>query len=220
MLLQVIFLTRLLCLLALAASFAAQAAPVVIGTNPAPVAAATQAPAAAVPVTPAAAAVAQPAAPVATPVPVPEPANATAASTALPAANGTAVTEAGPAAAATAAQGLSSNVPTTTGRLLQHNGQNIFLTGVNLGNVQFLPFEGNPYGYTAAEMRGILDANFADISATGANSVRFWLHIDGSQSPSWGNQVRPASCARRAMIPYTVWWHRLVVIPPSACAWL
>jgi hypothetical protein len=58
--------------------------------------------------------------------------------------------------------------------------------------VQFLPFEGNPYGYTAAEMRGILDTNFADIAATGANSVRFWLHIDGSRSPTWGTQVSAA----------------------------
>lgn len=71
-------------------------------------------------------------------------------------------------------------------RLLRHNGREVFLTGVNFGNVQFLPFEGNPYGYPAAELRGILQAGLADIAATGANSIRFLLHIDGSRSPTWG----------------------------------
>jgi hypothetical protein len=70
--------------------------------------------------------------------------------------------------------------------MLQHNGKDIFLTGVNLGNVQFLPFEGNQYGMPAAELRSMLGRALADISATGANSVRFWLHIDGRRSPTWG----------------------------------
>jgi hypothetical protein len=76
--------------------------------------------------------------------------------------------------------------------MLQHNGRDIFLTGVNLGNVQFLPFEGNPYGMPAAELRRVLNQALAEIAATGANSVRFWLHIDGSRGPSLGtDQVRP-----------------------------
>jgi hypothetical protein len=75
--------------------------------------------------------------------------------------------------------------------MLQHNGRDIFLTGVNLGNVQLLPFEGNPYGLPAAELRSLVNSALAEIAATGANSVRFWLHIDGSRSPSWGiDQVR------------------------------
>lgn len=73
--------------------------------------------------------------------------------------------------------------------LLKHNGHPIFLTGVNIGNVQFIPFEGNPYGYPADRLRGILGQALADIAATGANSIRFWLHIDGSRSPAWGPQV-------------------------------
>jgi hypothetical protein len=72
------------------------------------------------------------------------------------------------------------------GGLLQHNGRELFLTGVNLGNVQFLPFEGNPYGVPADELRSVLDKALGEIAATGANSVRFWLHIDGSRSPTWG----------------------------------
>lgn len=75
--------------------------------------------------------------------------------------------------------------------LIRHNGQDLFLTGVNIGSIQFLPFEGNPYGYSAGQMRAVLNNALADIAATGANSVRFWLHIDGSRSPNWGvDQVR------------------------------
>jgi hypothetical protein len=53
------------------------------------------------------------------------------------AANGTPVTEA--TAAAAPKPRPHSTAPTFT-RLLKHNGEEIFLTGVNLGNVQFLPF--------------------------------------------------------------------------------
>jgi hypothetical protein len=159
-----------MCLAALAASIAAQTAPPVISTNPEAVEAAA----------------AQPQAPVA----VAAPASATDAATATAAADGSAVADVDTdSVLAAAAARPRSTAPTSAG-LLKHNGEDIFLTGVNLGNVQFLPFEGNPYGYTAAEMRNILDTNFADIAATGANSVRFWLHIDGSRSPTWGNQVR------------------------------
>jgi hypothetical protein len=73
---------------------------------------------------------------------------------------------------------------------LTHNGQELFLTGVNLGNVQFLPFAGNPYGYSVQQMQSLLQVAFAELAAAGANSVRFWLHIDGSRSPAWSAQVR------------------------------
>jgi hypothetical protein len=89
--------------------------------------------------------------------------------------------------AATAAPAAACSLsPRVAGGMLQHNGRDIFLTGVNLGNVQLLPFEGNPYGLPAAELRSMVDSALAEIAATGANSVRFWLHIDGSRSPSWG----------------------------------
>jgi hypothetical protein len=96
-----------------------------------------------------------------------------------------------PAAAAAATVKVSEAPSTPKGptNMLRHNGKDIFLTGVNLGNVQFLPFEGNPYGYTPDQMCSVLATAFADIAATGANSFRFWLHIDGSRSPSWGMQV-------------------------------
>lgn len=71
-------------------------------------------------------------------------------------------------------------------QLFQHQGQALFLTGVNLGNVQLLPFDGNPYGYSAAELKVKLKEAFAALHAAGANSFRVWLHIDGSRSPTFG----------------------------------
>jgi hypothetical protein len=71
--------------------------------------------------------------------------------------------------------------------LFEHKGQKIFLTGVNLGNVQFLPFRNAPYTHSEAELKELLRKAFADLRATGANSFRFWLHIDGSRSPSFTN---------------------------------
>jgi len=67
--------------------------------------------------------------------------------------------------------------------LFEHKGRKIFLTGVNLGNVQFLPFRDAPYNHTEAELKELMKKAFADLKATGANSFRFWLHIDGSRSP-------------------------------------
>lgn len=67
--------------------------------------------------------------------------------------------------------------------LFEHQGKKIFLTGVNLGNVQFLPFRTAPYTHTEAELKDLMRKAFADLHATGANSFRFWLHIDGSRSP-------------------------------------
>jgi len=91
--------------------------------------------------------------------------------------------------AATPAATQLAAAPTSPLQLLTHRGQSLFLTGMNLGNVQFLPFEGNPYGYTADQMRGILAGALRDIAATGSNSIRLWLHIDGSRSPAWGTKV-------------------------------
>lgn len=96
--------------------------------------------------------------------------------------------------AAVPAAGNASSRASNGARLLRHNGKEVFLTGVNLGNVQFLPFEGNPYGYLAAELQGILQAGLAEVAATGANSIRFWLHIDGSRSPTWGPAEVSCTC--------------------------
>ncbi len=67
--------------------------------------------------------------------------------------------------------------------LFEHKGRKIFLTGVNLGNVQLLPFKNAPYSHSETELKDMLRKAFADLQASGANSFRFWLHIDGSRSP-------------------------------------
>lgn len=96
-----------------------------------------------------------------------------------------------PAAAVGGKPATATTAAPSTANLITHNNQSLFLTGVNLGNVIFVPFANNSYGLTAQQMRDTLSAAFADIAATGANSIRFWLHIDGSASPSWGTvQVR------------------------------
>ncbi len=77
-------------------------------------------------------------------------------------------------------------------QLFEHRGQKIFLTGVNLGNVQFLPFQNNPTIHKPDELRAMLRKAFADLSASGVNSYRFWLHIDGSRSPEFANSSADA----------------------------
>ena len=83
-----------------------------------------------------------------------------------------------------------SSTPEEPGpRLLEHRGKKLFLTGVNLGNVQFLPFNRSPYTHSPEELKEMLKKAFADLSASGVNSIRFWLHIDGSLSPTWKTGV-------------------------------
>ncbi len=80
---------------------------------------------------------------------------------------------------------VHSNLDKPELELFEHQGQKIFLTGVNLGNVQFLPFRNAPYTHSEAELKEMLRNAFADLKKSGANSFRFWLHIDGSRSPSF-----------------------------------
>lgn len=78
-------------------------------------------------------------------------------------------------------------------QLFEHRGKQIFLTGVNIGNIQFIPFRGNPYGKSEEEMKNLLRAAFKDLSQSGVNSYRFWLHVDGSRNPSFDLSGSPAS---------------------------
>ncbi len=75
--------------------------------------------------------------------------------------------------------------------LLEHKGKKIFLTGVNLGNVNFLPFRNNPYSASPEEIKNLLRKAFKDLAESGVNSYRFWLHIDGSRTPSFQSGVDP-----------------------------
>ena len=60
-------------------------------------------------------------------------------------------------------------------QLFEHRGQKLFLTGVNLGNIQFLPFKNAPYTHSESELKDLLRKAFADLKASGVNSFRFWL---------------------------------------------
>jgi len=88
--------------------------------------------------------------------------------------------------AATAAAAANA-LPKSAGNLVTtRDGKPFFMLGVNLGNVKFLPFsKATQYTHTPAELQAILDGVLRDIAAAGGNTVRFWLHIDGSSSPEW-----------------------------------
>ena len=88
--------------------------------------------------------------------------------------------------AATAAAAANA-LPKSAGNLVTtRDGKPFFMLGVNLGNVKFLPFsKATQYTHTPAELQAILDGALRDIAAAGGNTVRFWLHIDGSSSPEW-----------------------------------
>jgi hypothetical protein len=73
-------------------------------------------------------------------------------------------------------------------QLFTHKGKDLFLTGVNIGNVQFLPFSRAPYTHNEKELKQILVNAFKDLKDSGVNSIRFWLHIDGSENPEWSDK--------------------------------
>ncbi len=91
---------------------------------------------------------------------------------------------------------VSPSGPVAEPTLFEHRGKKLFLTGVNIGNIQFLPFSQSTYTHSAAELKEILRKAFADLKASGTNSVRFWLHIDGSQSPTWATGESGASAGK------------------------
>jgi hypothetical protein len=61
---------------------------------------------------------------------------------------------------------------------IQHNEQDIFLSGMNLA---WINFANDLTNFNATEFTRALD----EISAQGGNSIRWWLHVDGSHSPQF-----------------------------------
>ena len=57
-----------------------------------------------------------------------------------------------------------------------HNGQNIFMSGMNLAWINFADDLTN-------FNEGVFDLAMRQISEAGGNSVRWWLHINGAHSP-------------------------------------
>ncbi|MFW7379644.1 MAG: hypothetical protein ACOH5I_12600 [Oligoflexus sp.] len=83
--------------------------------------------------------------------------------------------------------------------LIEHDGEQKFWSGINLGNVNFMPFSKAPYEFDLSPYSSALPASerkrlavqsllrkaLKNLADHGTNSIRFWLHIDGSLSPSF-----------------------------------
>lgn len=61
-----------------------------------------------------------------------------------------------------------------------YNGEQVYLSGVNVAWLDFAFDFGN--GLNEAGLRQMLD----DVKAAGGNTIRWWVHTDGSQTPEWG----------------------------------
>ncbi|MEM1096775.1 MAG: discoidin domain-containing protein [Bacteroidota bacterium] len=65
------------------------------------------------------------------------------------------------------------------------NGQNLFLSGGNIAWVRFARDVGP--GFTNLRQ---FEEIFSEVQANGGNTLRFWLHTNGSSTPGWsGNRV-------------------------------
>ncbi len=64
---------------------------------------------------------------------------------------------------------------------IMYNGEKVYLSGFNVAWIDFAADFGA--GFNEAKLREAL----VDVSSSGGNSLRWWLHTDGSKSPEWGN---------------------------------
>ena len=72
------------------------------------------------------------------------------------------------------------SIPSIAQNRIHHNGQDIFLSGMNLAWINFARdlTDFNETAFTTA-----LD----EISAAGGNCIRWWLHTNGTSSPYFMN---------------------------------
>lgn len=68
----------------------------------------------------------------------------------------------------------------TSPSLISRQGQDFYLSGVNLAWLDFAADFGS--GLHEDLLHQMLD----DVQAAGGNSVRWWVHADGSRTPEWG----------------------------------
>jgi len=61
---------------------------------------------------------------------------------------------------------------------ITHNNQDLFLSGINLA---WISFGRDLTNFSENDFISALD----EISAAGANSVRWWIHVNGSSTPIW-----------------------------------
>eukprot|EP01036_Dinobryon_divergens_P027191 gene27191-35921_t len=82
----------------------------------------------------------------------------------------------------------------TTNKLLIHNGKSVFLSGINVAWGPIAPFgqdinylDPNCASTTCVNNRAYFTTLFSTIASNGGNSIRFWLHPDGSPLPVVNN---------------------------------
>ncbi|GAB6089822.1 discoidin domain-containing protein [Spirochaeta dissipatitropha] len=93
---------------------------------------------------------------------------------------------------------------------INHNGQDLFLSGMNLAWINF-----------ASDLNNFNEARFTeaveDVAFSGGNSIRWWIHVNGAHSPTFdGHKVsglpsQAIPVMRRAL---DIAWERGVLIMP------
>lgn len=68
----------------------------------------------------------------------------------------------------------------TSPSYVMHRGEAVYLRGFNIAWFDFAKDFGN--GLDESELRKAL----MDVRAVGGNSLRWWMHVDGSHTPEWG----------------------------------
>ncbi|NLS12519.1 glycoside hydrolase family 5 protein [Vibrio sp. SM6] len=71
---------------------------------------------------------------------------------------------------------------------LTYQGKNVYLNAVNIAWIDY----GRDFGNGLNESR--VTEIFDDIAKNGGNAVRWWIHVNGTQTPAWdGKLIAPAS---------------------------
>ena len=77
---------------------------------------------------------------------------------------------------------ILSSFPLAAQNRISHNGQDIFLSGMNLAWIDFAN-DLNNFNETTFELA------MSQISEAGGNTVRWWLHVNGANSPTFTNDM-------------------------------
>lgn len=96
---------------------------------------------------------------------------------------------------------------------IEHNGQELFLSGMNLA---WISFGRDLTMFNEEDFVGALD----ELAASGANSVRWWIHVNGSSTPQWdGHMVSgmPEGTLDNLERALDLAWERGILIMP--CLW-
>ena len=83
-------------------------------------------------------------------------------------------------------QKTSTDDPAPLNRI-RYNGQDLYLSGFNIAWFDFAQDFNVKDGNSSKGIQETkLNTAIADLKASGGNTLRWWIHIDGSTSPAWG----------------------------------